>query len=80
MINVTSAKFETETGEMLRQALLFNETVNIISDEGNAVLISEEEYNNIIETMNFFNDREMKEKLIDGKNEAIEDCVAAYNS
>jgi hypothetical protein len=52
-----------------------NEIVNINTKNGNALLISEEDYNSLIETLYLSADPEYKKTLIAGKNEKIEDCI-----
>ena len=50
--------------------------INITTKNGNAVVISEEDYNGLMETVYLLNTPGMKEKLIKGKETKIEDCVA----
>ena len=61
---------------MVENAIRFNEPVNITTKSGNAVLISEEEYNSLIETVYLSSIKGMKEKLIDGMNTPLSETVA----
>lgn len=61
---------------MVENAIRFNEPVSITTKSGNAVLISEEEYNGLIETVYLSSISGMKEKLIDGMNTPLSETVA----
>ena len=60
---------------MVENTVRFNEPVNITTKDGNAMLISEEEYLGLIETLYLASTPGMKEKLIDGLNTPLSDTV-----
>lgn len=76
MTNTNVTNFRKNIYELLKQTIDFNEPVNISTKDGNAVLISEADYNGLMETLYLTSIPEMKEKLIKGKNTPKEDCVA----
>lgn len=76
MTNTNATNFRKNIYELLKQTINFNEPVNISTKDGNAVLISEADYNGLMETVYLTSVPEMKEKLIKGKNTPTEDCVA----
>ena len=76
MTNTNVTNFRKNIYELLKQTIDFNEPVNISTKDGNAVLISEADYNGLIETVYLTSIPAMKEKLIQGKNTPKEDCVA----
>lgn len=76
MTNTNVTNFRKNIYELLKQTIDFNEPVNISTKDGNAVLISEADYNGLMETVYLTSMPEMKEKLIKGKNTPKEDCVA----
>ncbi len=76
MTNINITNFRKDIYELLEQTIKFNEPINITTKNGNAVVISEEDYNGLMETVYLLNTPEMKEKLIKGKETKIEDCVA----
>ena len=76
MTNINVTNFRKDIYELLEQTIKFNEPINITTKNGNAVVISEEDYNGLMETVYLLNTPEMKEKLIKGKETKIEDCVA----
>lgn len=76
MTNTNITNFRNNIYELLKQTIQFNEPVNISTKDGNAVVISEADYNGLMETVYLTSIPEMKEKLIKGKNTPKEDCVA----
>lgn len=75
MINTNATNFRENIFNVLKQTILFNEPVNISTKDGNAVLISESDYNGLMETLYLTSQPEMKEKIIDGMNTSLDDCV-----
>ena len=71
--NVTNAR--ANLYNLINMAIDNNEVININTKNGNAVLISEEDYNSLIETLYLSSDPEYKKSLINGKNTPLEDCV-----
>lgn len=51
MTNVTVADFRRRIFEYVDRVIRFNGAVNVATENGNAVLISEEEYNGMVETL-----------------------------
>ena len=51
MINTNATNFRKQLFELLEQTVKYSEPVNISTKNGNAILISEEEYNSLIETL-----------------------------
>ena len=52
------------------------EAITVVNSKGeNAVLMSEEEYENIQETLYFLENHSMAKILIEGKNTSLEECV-----
>ena len=60
---------------MLEQTIKYNEPVNISTKDGNAIIISEEDYNSLMETVYFSSIPEQREKIIEGLNTPIEGCI-----
>lgn len=54
---------------------MYNDVVNINTKNGNAVVISEDDYNGLLETLYLSNDPKVKNEIITGKNTPLEDCV-----
>ena len=71
--NVTNAR--ANLYNLVNMAIDNSEIVNINTRNGNALLISEEDYNSLVETLYLSADPEYKRSLIEGKNTRLEDCV-----
>ena len=76
MTNTNATNFRKDIYELLKQTIKFNEPVNISTKDGNAILISESDYNSLMETLYLTSIPGMKEKIKDSMNTKIEDCVA----
>lgn len=75
MIITNASNFREDVYNILKQTILFNEPVNINTKDGNAVLISESDYNGMIETLFLSSQPELKEKIISGLNTPLEECI-----
>ena len=76
MLNTNITNFRKNIFSMLEQTIKYNEPVNISTKDGNAVIISEEDYNSLMETLYLYSIPEQREKIIEGLNTPIEECVA----
>ena len=76
MLNTNITNFRKNIFGLLEQTIKFNEPVNVSTKDGNAVIISEEDYNGLMETLYIFTIPNMKEKIIEGLNTPISECVA----
>lgn len=74
MENVNATNFRKNIFEYLNSAVSFGDVINISTKNGNAIVISEDEYNSLVETVYLLSIPGMKEKLIDGKNTSLDDC------
>ena len=75
MKNINITNFRKEIYEMLENTIKYNETINISTKNGNAIVMSEEDYNNLMETLYISSIPELKEDIVKGLKEPIEDCV-----
>ena len=71
--NVTNAR--ANLYNLVNMAIDNSEIININTKNGNALLISEDDYNSLVETLYLSSDPEYKRSLIEGKNTRLEDCV-----
>ncbi len=72
--NVTSAR--ANLYNLLEMAIDDSEIINISTKNGNAVIISEADYNSLLETLHLSSDAEYKKTLIDGKNTPLSECIS----
>ncbi len=76
MLSISVTNFRKNIYSILSQTIKFNEPVNISTKDGNAVILSEEDYNGLIETLYLSNMPDVKKSIIDGLKTPIEECVA----
>ena len=76
MYNTNITNFRKDIYKVLEQTVKFNEPVNISTKDGNAIIISEEDYRGLMETLNLTSIPEMKDKIIDGLNTPISECIS----
>ena len=75
MTNTNITNFRKNIYKLLENAIKYNEPINISTKNGNAVVLSEEDYNNLIETLYISSIPKLKEELIKRKNSSDEDFV-----
>ena len=75
MLNTNITNFRKNIFNLLEQTIKFNEPVNISTKEGNAVVISEEDYNSLMETVYLSSIPEQREKIIEGLHTSLDDCL-----
>lgn len=76
MYNMNVTNFRKNVFKVLEQTVKYNEPVNVSTKDGNAVIISEDEYRGLVETLELSSTPEMKQKIVDGLNTPLCDCVA----
>ena len=54
---------------------IYYEPINISTKNGNAIVLSEADYNNLIETLYISSIPKLKEDIIEGLKEPLEDCI-----
>lgn len=75
MLNTNITSFRKNVFGLLEQTIKYNEPVNVSTKDGNAVIISEEDYNNLMETLNLVSIPGMREKIVTGLHTPPEDCL-----
>lgn len=75
MTNINITNFRKDIYELLERTIKYNEPINISTKNGNAVVLSEEDYNNLMETLYISSVPGLKEDIIEGLKEDIKDCV-----
>ncbi|MTK07158.1 MAG: type II toxin-antitoxin system Phd/YefM family antitoxin [Hungatella sp.] len=75
MLNTNITNFRKNIFSLLEQTIKYNEPVNISTKDGNAVIISEEDYNDLMETLCLNSIPGMREKIIEGKNTPLDECI-----
>lgn len=75
MLNTNATNFRKNLFALLEQTVRYNEPVNVSTKEGNAVLISEQDYNNLMETLYLSANQEVRESIIQGLNAPLSECI-----
>ena len=76
MLNTNITNFRKNIFSLLEQTIKYNEPVNISTKAGNAVIISEEDYNSLIETVYLSSVPRQREKIIEGLNTPLDQCLS----
>ena len=76
MTTTTITNFRKNVYTMVENTVRFNEPVNITTNDGNAVMISEEEYLGMVETLYLTSIPGMKEKLVEGLKTPLAETVS----
>lgn len=73
MTNTNATNLRKNLFDFLNLAIDCNDVINVNTKKGNVVILSEEDYNGLIETLYLASIPGMKERLIEGKNAPLED-------
>jgi prevent-host-death family protein len=73
IINATNAR--TNFFKLLNEVVTTHEPVYVTGKTGNVVMLSEEDYRSIQETLYLCSVPGMREKIMEGLNTPLEDCV-----
>lgn len=76
MITTNITNFRKNAYNYVEQTIKFNEPLNIATKDGNAVLLSEDDYAGMMETLYLVSAPGMREKIMDGLAEPLSDCVS----
>lgn len=72
-INITD--FRKNIFEYLNRTIQYNEPLCITTKTGNAVILSEEDYLGLMETLYLSSNAKLKKEIIEGLKTPIQDCI-----
>lgn len=75
MINTNVTDFQKDIYGILENTIRYNQPVNVSTKDGNAVIISEADYQSLIETLYITSIPQMKEKIADGLATPLSECI-----
>lgn len=75
MTHTNITNFRKDIYELLEQTIKYNNPIHISTKNGNAVVLSEEEYNSLIETLYIESIPNLKEKILEGGEAPLEECL-----
>ena len=75
MLNTSATNFRKNLFAMLNTTIKYNEPINISTRDGNAIVLSQEDYEGLMATAELSADPQMKQKILDGLHTSLDDCV-----
>mgnify|MGYP004537702699 CR=1 FL=1 len=75
MVSIDIISFRKNIYEIIENTIEHNEPINIKTKKGNAVILSEEDYNSLMETLYISSVPNLKEKIIKRANDADDEFV-----
>ncbi|MDR0917114.1 MAG: type II toxin-antitoxin system Phd/YefM family antitoxin [Oscillospiraceae bacterium] len=75
MINTNITNLRKNLFGLLEQTVKYNEPLSVTTKDGNAVILSEQDYNGLLETLHLSSVAGLKEQLIEGLNTPVDECV-----
>lgn len=75
MLNINITNFRKNLFGLLEQTIKYNEPVNISTKDGNAVIISESDYNGLMETLYLSSMPELKQQIVEGMRTPLNECI-----
>ena len=76
MKSTTAENFRDNLSEMIDELIKSNEQLKVTTEMGNVVVLSESDYNGIMETLRIYSNSQEKEKIIEELHTKIDDCVS----
>ena len=76
LLNTNITNLRLNIYDMLEQTVKYNVPINVSTKHGNAVLLSEEDYNGLMATLHFDSVPGMKERIVDGLKTPLKDCLS----
>lgn len=76
MTNTNITNLREHLFEYINQAVEYNDVINVNAKNGNAVILSEEDYNAMMETLYLLGNPQTKQDILDGMRAPVEDCVS----
>jgi antitoxin YefM len=75
MKNVNITNFRENLYRMIKQAIKYNELVNISTKDGNAIIMSEDDYNSLMETLYLCSVPGMRKRIMEGLKTPVSECI-----
>lgn len=70
--NITAAR--AELFKLAASCIKYNNIININTKDGNVIMMSEDDYNSLIETLYLAGIKGMYESIVEGANTPLEEC------
>ncbi len=76
MTSVTATAFRKDMFHLLSDAAKYNDELLVSTKDGNVVLLSEQEYRNLVETLYLVSQPATKEEILEGLQCEEGDCLS----
>lgn len=73
--STNAANFRRDLFELLERIIKFGEPLHISTKDGNAVIVSEEDYNGLTETLTLSSIPDVRQDIIEGLGTPISECL-----
>lgn len=77
MTNTNITNLRKNLFDYIDLAVTYNDVISVNTKNGNAVILSEDDYRGLIETLNLSRDERVRNEIIEGINTPLDDCVTA---
>ena len=74
MTFVSLDSFRKDVGTYVEHAVTRNDVITLATEKGNAVILGEEEYNGLLETLRLMSAVGMKERIEEARSTPMEEC------
>lgn len=71
--NITQAR--SNLFKLAERVVNYNDTINVTTKDGSFVMLSEEDYNGLMETLYLYSIPDMQRTIEEGINTPLEDCA-----
>lgn len=76
MTNINITSFRKDIYKLLDNAIKYNEPINVSTKNGNAIILSEEDYNSLIETLYIESVPGLKKEILKRANDSEDEFVS----
>ncbi|MBP3503204.1 MAG: type II toxin-antitoxin system Phd/YefM family antitoxin [Clostridia bacterium] len=76
MTNVNITSFRKDIYKLLENTIKYNEPINISTKNGNAIILSEEDYNSLIETVYIESIPRLKKEILERAHDSEDEFVS----
>ncbi len=76
MTNTNITNFRRNAFEYFEKAVTYNDTVHVSTKNGNAVVMSEEDYNALMETIYLLSHPKTAREIVEGLHTPLSDCIS----
>lgn len=77
MTNTNITNLRKNLFDYIDLAVTYNDVISVNTKNGNAIILSEDDYRGLVETLNLSKNEIVRKEIIEGINTPIEDCIPA---